>query len=388
MMLSRKNALAMAKRFRTCPPNNIKRDHGSKDLIANHMKVCPYCKENATDMKDPWIQLYDGLKMFFEPAANVPTVEPAAGDVRKIRMKKALELKTKYFNPPAVLVLDAPKQPRGSVLVAQIYHDTAMAGPGDLIVQYPGIPDQAFFIETWNTYPIRSSDLGPPMFSISSNTLKAVHALRTDGCFLAAGFPVPVPMRKNDLRLEFRRMEAAMARVFSVGDLELSAQTAEKLRLPYKSASEAMAAIQAVSPGAFWHAPPDDALEAFLLAQLPDEMLPLAAADNTEPGGFASLYMRHKGYVISLSPLHFRVHAEMRGENIRAVSGCIQGGSQELSGTDLICMYETQHGGKISPSRLVWNDESGDFYIEFPSEAEKDDGGSVSLVLFKEADGI
>jgi hypothetical protein len=143
-------------------------------------------------------------------------------------------------------------------------------------------------------------------------------------------------------------------------------QTAEKLQLSYKSVSEVMAAIQSVTPGVFWPVPPNDPLEAFLLAQLPDEILPLAAADDTGFGGYASLYMRHKGYVISLSPLPFRVYAEMSGENIRKISGCIQGGSQELSDTDLICMYETQQGSKISPLRLVWNDETGDFYVEFP----------------------
>jgi hypothetical protein len=51
-------------------------------------------------------------------------------------------------------------------------------------------------------------------------------------------------------------------------------------------------------------------------------------------------------------------------------------------------MYVTQDGSKVYPSRLVWNEESGDFYAEFSTEAEKDDAGSVSLALFKEADGI
>jgi hypothetical protein len=339
-------------------------------------------------MKDPWIQLYDGLKKFFEPATSTRAGEPTAGELRKIKIKKALQLKTRYFNPPVVLVLETLKEPEGSVLVAQIYHDTAMAAPGDLIVQYPDIPDQSFFIETWNTYTLEYSDLGLPIFSVPPNILKAVNALRTNRSLVLTDFPVPVPMREKDFRLEFRRMETDTAAAFSVRGLESPFQTVEKLRLNYNSAADAMAAVKAVAPGVHWHTPADNVLEAFLFARIPDEILPLAAADTIEPGGFASLYMRHNGRIVSLSPLKFKVYGDMNRENLRAMSGRVQGGSQELSGTDLICIYVTQLGNKVYPSRLVWSDASGDFYAEFSWETKKDPSGAISLALFKEADGI
>jgi hypothetical protein len=387
-MLSRKNALAMAKRFRTCPPHYIKRDYGNKVLISEHMKTCSYCKENATDMENPWIELHDSLKMLFEPATNNQTGQPTAGEVRKIKLNKALRLETKYYNPPFILVLETLKKQRGSLLVAQIYHDITMAAPGDLIVEYPGMPDHVFFIETWNTYTLESSDLGPPILSIPAGTIEAVNALRADSSLVLTGFPLPVPMHENDLRLEFRRMEGDMAQAFSDKNFGMTAHPAEELNFSYKSAAEAMAAVKGVAPGVHWPTPADNVLEAFLLARIPDEMLPLAAADTIESGGFASLYMRHKGHIVSLSPLKFKVYGDMNSENLRTISGRVQGGTQELSGTDLICIYVTQLGSKVYPSRLVWSDASGDFYAEFSFETKKDRSGAISLTLFKEADGI
>jgi hypothetical protein len=273
--------------------------------------------------------------------------------------------------------------------VAQIYHDIAMASSGDLIVAYPEAPEQAFFIETWNTYTLRASDLGPRLISLGSKTMAAVDALREDCSATPPGFPITIPMRENDVRVFFREMEVETAYTFSLQAVSfLATGPEERIARLYGSAEEARDAVKALDPAVFWHHPPRTVLDVLLLARLPDERLPLAAADGSEAGNFAALYMLHNGRIAALSPLGFQIFGDVHSRGLRTLSGRIRGGSQELSGSDLICLCVISGGETISPSRLEWDDETGEFYAEFSFAEPEGESGEVSLALVKEADGI
>jgi len=373
----------MAKRFRTCPPSTIKSDPDCRVLLSEHMKTCPHCR-NETPGREPWRELLDGVFGFFGLSSENTTGPPSPGEVRAVKREKGRWREGLYLNPPVVVVLEAVRKARDTLVVAQIYHDTAMAAPGDLILEYPGAPGQTFFIEAWNTYRLVPSDLGAPLFSIPPGTMEAVKAIRADQNFVPPDFPVAVPLGEGDPRFEFREMEIDTARAFSLG----AAAPDDKARYwVYGSAAEVMDAVKAVAPGAVWRFSPGTVPEALLLARIPDEMLPLAAAD-AESGFFALLYMSHKGRVVSLSPLRFQVFRDVRIDNLKFVSGSIRGGSQELSGTDFICLYSVSRGRTVSPSRSAWNDETGDFYAEFPVAGLEEKEGEISIALIKEADGL
>ncbi len=389
-MLDRRDALRMAKRFRTCPPYHVKQDErGSKKHLDAHMRICQSCTDEGIPL-DAWRRLCEGLKVLFETSSMNHAVPAATGQVRHIKREKAAWRKSKFYSPPVVVVVGPAETDTGenSIFVAQIYHDMSMAGPGDLIVQYPGASDHAFFIETWNIYPLNASDLGPVFFSISPATMAAVNQLRKDQNSLAPGFPVPFPLHANDPRLEFREMETEIAQIFSSRAYNPSAAPGAIGKWAYTSIAEVMDSVKTIMPEARWLCPPGSVLEALVLVKIPDNMIPLAASDDKEIPNFAPLYMRHGGHIVSLSPLSFTIYGDAGIENMRAISGRIRGGTQELSGTDLICLYVTQDGDRISPSRVAWNDETGEFYIECPYEVSNDNCGAISLALFKEADGV
>ena len=86
--------------------------------------------------------------------------------------------------------------------------------------------------------------------------------------------------------------------------------------------------------------------EAFAMAELPLEELPLAAEDRERETGTATLFMLRQGAVTGVKPLVLHVHGRSGGLKI---NGRISGLPKGVSGSDLVCLLDV---GKEETSEI------------------------------------
>lgn len=147
-------ALERMRKERLCPSKDKLLGGGA--AVQRHLEYCDACKERLASFSKPLN--FGGLPKL-APASETPL---KAGQIRDI--KKAASGKVDIgsdewlFNPPMVLIIQAPGNDRPFARVAQMHNEYELAGPGDIPVE---ISDDIFFIESWNTYPILPEFLGP-----------------------------------------------------------------------------------------------------------------------------------------------------------------------------------------------------------------------------------
>lgn len=147
----------------------------------------------------------------FEKAAQ--GIRP--GEVRNIQKECGRWKDGFYYVPPAVLVLDKIPDSGDAFRVAQVFPDTGLAGPGDLIVNRGGGGAADFMVECWNSYTMKGSHLGPAYEVLGDEDLAAALDLEKNPETRLPGKPEPPPMEENDVRLFFRELEVEVAYQFS-----------------------------------------------------------------------------------------------------------------------------------------------------------------------------
>ena len=154
-MHSRKFALTMAKIYRLCPPSHVVCDSSSRDMWRAHRSRCPYCAVEDKEGRGAWERMVERFGAVFPSADVIENGDaPRVGQLRYVTKSLGSWRDGFYYNPPLVLVLDVPLAVSDDVLVAQTYHDIALAGPGDLIVEDPLHPGGMMFVESWHTYTV------------------------------------------------------------------------------------------------------------------------------------------------------------------------------------------------------------------------------------------
>ena len=382
-MQRRKTALMFAKRFRTCPPLALARDSSQKSFFDLHLSICPYCAAEAPEKAESWQGLAEGIRdvLMSEPS-SVRTSPPDAGDIRPIRADLSRWKDGFFYNPPVVAVIEPPRTISGAVLVAQTYHDSALAGPGDLILDGDRSPIGEIFVEPWNTYTLRGVDLGPAVGKVGSEVIEAVRALDGDPAAYPEWAMHPRPMAAEDLRIYFREMEVEVGYVFaseSVSALMAEVET-PILRLVYRAPEEAIRDIEQKTKDVYWSFVPETIELVLVTAQFPPERYAMAAAAAEQVLFKANLVTARAGRVMAVVPIEGEVLQREAGPEGFVIGGRLfLPNGIEISG--LLCFLQTREGRFIPPQSLDWHSK-GSFLATFEAQTMID--GEIFMAAIQE----
>ncbi|MBW2109118.1 MAG: hypothetical protein JRI36_10705 [Deltaproteobacteria bacterium] len=292
-----------------------------------------------------------------------------------------------YYNPPLVLVLDFSNAPVDHMLVAQTYHDVSLAAPGDLILTDEHSPVGELFIECWNTYTLRPQDLAGPVTFVSQQVLDSVRTLQSQPAAYPDWAMHPRPMTQHDVRLYFRKMEVEVGFFFSSQAVAaLMDEVDLETLLGYGSVSELRDAITKVSPGVAWADPGPHSLdEALVLANFPDERLPLAAAEPDQETVTAKIVTVKTGAIWSFEPVPTRIIAKSGQDDALTISGQIVG-LPPAKPRRLLCVWVDPGGTPRRPEDLSWDETTGHFLVSF-SGADPARGHMELVCLCELAEG-
>nr|NJM01948.1 hypothetical protein [Desulfobacula sp.] len=190
----------LAQESRCCPPDDILFASARSEETRQHLDTCELCRQRLDEGPQ---EALDELTSILQAPDNLPLTLPAPGQIHAIRRQKSgWGPGTRYYRPPAVLVLETLGTT--GVRVAQIsgfeifswHHDLVLAGNIDGMV------------ETWHTYPVATRDLGPCLENLGNDFLQTV----LDQAALAdAETRIPPAMVQL-----FRHMEMETALYFSM----------------------------------------------------------------------------------------------------------------------------------------------------------------------------
>jgi hypothetical protein len=374
-MNSRKHALALARRFRTCPPSNAVSLPETDARMAAHRRRCPLCAEPGHDA--PWELIAQRIADLnpASPASTSPM--PAPGQLAPIAPRLACWREDLFYTPPLVLVLSVCEHLAGAVQVAQVYHDVLLAGPGDLIVEDPVLGVDSFFIECWNRYTLRREDLAAPLAVLPVTVVQAVEAMGRDPSALPAWAPIPVALiDENDPRLAFRRMEVEVGLVFASAAAEDLVDRIAPDGPGLASADKMQEALRRLVPGVRWSSRPTDVEAVLAVAELPAEFYPLAAAGEEVVIRGRRVDLA-KGGPVRIHPITPRLeHVEPLAENRTGLSGRLDAVRRpgrlpvrrtQTGRTKLLAALILPTQPSIRCDIVDWDPRTGNFYIEVPT---------------------
>ena len=253
-------AWQQAWRLRCCPPDHLLVVPPDPQLN-EHLTLCPWCRASLDAPPCP----FPGPTPAPAPAAA--PLQP--GQVRAVRLTLGdWGPKSRYYNPPAVLVLNLPDS--RSVFVCQVYGDDSLAGPEDI----PLGGDLTGFAEPWNTYTLMRDDLDTLLGEADSGVAAAVLEQRSQ---------TEPALQPGSLLWFFRQMEVetgyffahrAVSRLVAAQDNE-SVPTAVPLDPDKVRRALERLPLRFTPPVA----PPATPLDLLAWASADERLLPLAAAD-------------------------------------------------------------------------------------------------------------
>lgn len=372
-MEDRKQALSMARMYRLCPPPGVAGDAAQKDEMESHIQICPYCKDSHAEGIEEWNDLAAAIgELFFSEILSGPVT---AGRLYYLKKKLGRWQGGYYYNPPMVLVIDATPEIADEILVAQVYHDILLAGPGDLELSEKQGIEGRLFVEPWNIYTLRISDLGAEAGSVTEDVIQAVLNMDENPDECPPWAPALPPFEDQDVRSYFREMEIEVGYAFSapaVADLVQKTEQEAPI-LAYEDMKSLASDLQNQHAGIHWANDAGTPEEMLFTAELPPESVSLAAADFSvhEAGGWtpetlvANIVYLAEGRVRKIVPADCQVIAKDESAGIVRISGLISGMPEDTAGAGLFCMLRDGEGRLQRASATKWDIENGWFLAEF-----------------------
>ena len=366
-MTNLKLALGLAKRYRRCPPAGIKNAPEHQKHYQKHLALCPYCQLDEPEDPTEIEHLIDRLSQAVgtdEPETDLSDLPP--GELRLIHPACAQWRNDHYYNPPLILILERIEEIPGAVLAAQTYHDTTMAGPGDLILRADQTSGLDLFIEPWNIYTLSADHLGPLVGRVSDDIIGAVKRLDQNPDALPPWGIHPLPMLENDPRIYFRQMEVEVGYTFAVsaadGLMKMLEAGAEAFfdRPPDSIVSD----IQRLDPTIGWPWAPESAGAAFLTLEFSPDQIRMAAADREEVVCVANHIKLEQDRIVSVSPVYAHVKTDTKNNDCRTISGMIKNDAV-MAATELLAGWQDASGKIHLPDRIEWESGQNFFYLEF-----------------------
>jgi len=363
----------MARMYRLCPPPRVVEDDAQDDEMERHLQICAYCENVHEEDLAPWNELAGAIgDLFFSEDSSGPV---SAGRLYYLKKRLGRWRGGYYYNPPMVMVIDASPQFSEDILVAQVYHDILLAGPGDLVLSEKQGIEGELFVEPWNIYTIRISDLGPAVDTVGEDVVEAVRKMDENPDECPSWAPALPPFEEHDIRIYFREMEIDVGYTFSAPAVAALVQEVERdaTILSYDSMQKLAADLRALHTGIRWA---DDAAtpeEILLTVELSPESLSLAAADfAVQDAGewvpetlVANIVYLGDGRVRKIVPADCQVAAKDESADIVRISGKIISLPEDVTGARLFCMVRDGEGRLQQASPTDWNIDSGWFLVAF-----------------------
>lgn len=364
-MYTRKQALALARQLRTCPPLSVKNDCKYAGQVRRHSDICPFCATALRDELEALDVLSEKLNISFAGAQETLPVKP--GQIRAVDPGLSCWRDDYYYTAPEVAVLETG--PDDMVQVAQIWTDTALAGPGDLV-----LPDSMMkgfselFIEPWNVYTLDKSFLGTCTGSLDPAVIESVIKMADTPDYRPEWALNPMPMKENDPRIFFRELETAVGHTFAAmavaGFLLESAPLITRLKEKF--------------PGISWDWDPRNVDECLAALRLPSHVLPMAAADRDQkllPAVYVCIGRRG---LPEIRPVQCRIDYTAPPPDPFSVSGVIEDLPDGIPPDAFQCRIKDSQNRRLSPCTWSWQDEGKRFMAVFDRPLSPDE----HLVLF------
>ncbi len=334
------NAWKRAWRMRCCPPDAVLYASEDAGMLEAHLEICPWCRADQTD----------GLPVpSFAALCPVESTKVLPGTGELWLIKTTLGgwgEKARYFNGPVVLVIEDSDEKMVNVL--QIYDDDYFKGSDDVplgndLVNEPG-NELAGFAEPWNRYSLCKDDLVLKLGEVTRDVLET--------CKAATKAP-SVDIEQGSLLWFFRNMEVETGFYFAQQSIAKVMKSMQEDRKDNKiawfntvSQSQLLLQLQHLKLQCKEPLPADvSPLDVLAYCSLPDDRLPLAAADTTKTG-FAIVFVLGAGSLESYSTCTFKLHQTDVEENSLLVSGTLP--EEAVDFDEFHCWWKTD-GEMISP---------------------------------------
>jgi hypothetical protein len=378
-MMDLRSELTFAKQIRTCPPTRVAKDPAHGAAVKQHAAACPYCSAAEEDEIAAWSELAAGWKKALPAPASSGEADVAPGEIRFIRRELGRWRQNLYYTPPAVLVLSAVAGIRGAFRAAQLFFGSALAAPGDLVLEHARTGAGELMVECWNTYPVKGEELGARVGEVSDEVLAAVHALGKDPSAVPDWAVYPPRMREHDPRIYFRELEVEVSYVFAseavselMAELEkrtVASTVAEIVEFLVKRFGKIQIPVELPDPRAV-----------LASVRLPLDGLAMAAAGPEQLRITANLIRLVECKVKEVRPVIAEILEEGTSETGRFVAGRVPDAARLGADSWLYCMLPRPGTRAISATSVDWDPESGRFLARF--EEIFDGWGEVKLAVF------
>jgi hypothetical protein len=337
-------------RMRCCPPDVELYNSGEADMLSAHLAICPWCRAGQAEI----------LAGSCRPEADAGQFSkgpPRAGELWLVNPELGgWGEKSRYYNGPVVLVLEDTNE--RTVNALQIYDDDYFRGPDDV----PLGRALAGFAEPWNRYSLSREDLAYRLAAVTEDVLER--------CRAAAKAP-SIDIDQGSLLWFFRNMEVETGFYFAEQSL------AKVLRGTGSTGQEQTSRLATVASGELVRqlrrlglrcgkSLPDDAggLEVLAYCRLPDDRLPLAAADTSQ-SSFALVFIFDSGRLESYTTCTFKLLQTEILDNSLLVSGTLP--DEAVDFDEFHCWWELE-GKMIPPDSGQSGCSDGIFWATFSRE--------------------
>lgn len=344
---SDKNAWRRAWRMRCCPPDVELTASKQPDMLENHLQICPRCRADKAEILP--------VSSPEKPSTRQPDKElPRTGELWLIKPELGgWAEKSRYCNAPVVLIIDDSDEKTVNVL--QIYDDGYFKGPEDVALG----DHAAGFAEPWNRYSLAINDLAVKLGKVTQDVVEK--------CRAAASEP-SIEIEQGSLLWFFRNMEVetgfyfarqSIAKVLHDDQTEMSWKKATGLRAI--STGHLLRQLQQHRLQYDTSLPKDaGVLDILASCRLPDDLLPLAAAD-TNKSAFALVFIFGSGRLESYTTCTFKLlQTDVQGNSL-LVSGTLP--DEAVDFDEFYCWWARE--GKMIPPDQGSKCVERDFWATF-----------------------
>ncbi len=383
-MRSRKQALLMAKQYRQCPPPDVAEDPSYRDQIKKHLSICPYCSTDMDADTIQWAGLSQKILDKFPASPKIKDVSPLPGQFRQIKSGLADFKDGLYYSPPLVLIVKINEYPAETVIVAQTFHDIALAGPKDLILTANQTKIGDLFVECYHIYTLKSEDLEPPVGQIDSKLMADIKQMIDNSGFLPDWAMLPTPLTEHDPRKYFREMEVETGYFFaskSVGFLMTALK--EEIRLIYTSSHEVLQALKEKDSRIFCAVDMDTVANTLAVAEFPEEYYPIAALDSEKITAPVKYIFIRNGKIVDLKTSVAELYSITHVADSMEFSGKLSDLPENYAKSEFLStLFTRDHRQAFLPDKIEWDEKHGFFYAGF-STAISDNFDFYITVLFE-----
>jgi hypothetical protein len=381
-MIDLRAHLAFAKQLRTCPPSRIMKNSDHGEAVKRHLAACPYCSAARDDEIETWSEFAENWKRALTPTTSAAESEVFPGQIRFIRKDLGRWRQNLYYTPPAVLVLDPVPGIRGAFRAAQVFFGAALAAPGDLVLEHARTGAGELMVECWNTYPVKSKDLGQQVGTVSEEVLAAVRALGQDPSAVPDWAVYPHRMQEHDVRIYFRELEVEVGYVFASAVVSELMDEVEKprLKLVYSSPEKMKAEVGRRVAGLAWPDRFETIEEGLAAARLPIERYAMAAADDEYEELAANLVLVQADAVKDIQPLRAEILQHTHLTDSLIIGGRIIGLPPEQGESRLMAFLVREGKTMLAAATAKFQWDTGHFTTTF--KTGPDSRGLLKMAVF------